>query len=113
DSKPYGNILDFRQQQGAVDEAIALFSGEEAADKAKEIWLVEPAPVVIGQYEKALDALNKFMQSCDLECKPEEVNNLKGDADRVGFINRFKEVQRLKTQLDQYTDLGEQNKAKI
>jgi type I restriction enzyme, R subunit len=113
DSKPYGNILDFRQQQGAVDEAIALFSGEEAADKAKEIWLVEPAPVVIGKYEKALDALNKFMQSCALECKPEEVNNLKGDADRAGFINRFKEVQRLKTQLDQYTDLGEENKAKI
>jgi type I restriction enzyme, R subunit len=113
DSKPYGNILDFRQQQGAVDEAIALFSGEEAADKAKEIWLVEPAPVVIGKYEKALDALNKFMQSCALQCKPEEVNNLKGDADRAGFINRFKEVQRLKTQLDQYTDLGAENKAKI
>jgi type I restriction enzyme R subunit len=113
DSKPYGNILDFRQQRDAVDEAIALFSGEEAADKAKEIWLVEPAPVVIGKYEKALDALNKFMQSCALECKPEEVNNLKGDADRAGFINRFKEVQRLKTQLDQYTDLGEENKVKI
>ena len=28
DSKPYGNILDFRGQQEAVDTAIALFSGE-------------------------------------------------------------------------------------
>jgi type I restriction enzyme R subunit len=28
DTKPYGNILDFRQQQDAVDEAIGLFSGE-------------------------------------------------------------------------------------
>ncbi|MCX8519383.1 MAG: hypothetical protein ORN21_04510, partial [Methylophilaceae bacterium] len=27
-TKPYGNILDFRQQQDAVDAAIALFSGE-------------------------------------------------------------------------------------
>ena len=37
------------------------------------------------------------MQSCGLECKPEEVSNLKGDADRAGFINTsFKEVQRLK-----------------
>ena len=104
DSKPYGSILDFRNQQSAVDEAIALFSGEDTA-RAKEIWLVEPAPVVISKYEKAVDALNKFMQSCGLESKPEDVNNLKGDVDRAGFINRFKEVQKLKTQLDQYTDL--------
>jgi type I restriction enzyme R subunit len=108
DTKPYGNILDFRNQQAAVDEAIALFSGEDTA-RAKEIWLVDPAPVVIGKYEKAIDALNKFMQSCGLDCKPEEVNNLKGDIDRAGFINRFKEVQKLKTQLDQYTDLTADN----
>jgi type I restriction enzyme R subunit len=48
-----------------------------------------------------------------LACTPEAVNNLKGDDARGGFINRFKEVQRLKTQLDQYTDLGEENNAKI
>ena len=104
DSKPYGSILDFRNQQSTVDDAIALFSGEDTA-RAKEIWLVEPAPVVICKYEKAVDALNKFMQSCGLESKPEDVNNLKGDVDRAGFINRFKEVQKIKTQLDQYTDL--------
>lgn len=112
DSKPSGNILDFRNQQAAVDEAIALFSGEDKA-RAKEIWLVDPAPVVIEKYEKAVDALNKFMQSCGLECKPEDVNNLKGDVDRAGFINRFKEVQKLKTQLEQYTDLTADNKDTI
>lgn len=112
DTKPYGSILDFRSQQSAVDEAITLFSGEHGAN-AKEIWLVEPAPVVLSKYEKAVDILNKFMQSCGLECKPEDVNNLKGDADRAGFINRFKEVQRLKTQLDQYTDLEQEHKDKI
>jgi type I restriction enzyme R subunit len=42
-TKPYGNILDFRQQQGAVDAAIALFSGEAAAVKDREIWLVDKA----------------------------------------------------------------------
>jgi type I restriction enzyme R subunit len=30
DTKPYGNILDFRQQQDAVDTAIGLFSGQTA-----------------------------------------------------------------------------------
>jgi len=47
------------------------------------------------------------MESQGLECKPEQVNNLKGDEARAEFINSFKEVQRLKTQLDQYTDLKE------
>jgi type I restriction enzyme R subunit len=50
DSKPYGNVLDFRQQQKAVDEAIALFSGEKI-DNPREIWLVEPAAEVLRKYE--------------------------------------------------------------
>jgi type I restriction enzyme, R subunit len=104
DTKPYGNILDFRQQKDAVNDAIALFSGEDIG-KAKEIWLVDPAPAVIVKYEKAVNDLNTFMTSYGLTCKPEEVNNLKGDQARVEFINRFKEIQRLKTQLDQYTDI--------
>jgi len=112
DSKPYSNILDFRGQQAAVDDAIALFSGEDSG-KAKEIWLVDSAPAVIGKYEKAVAALNNFMQTSGLECKPEEVNNLKGDIARAEFINHFKEVQRLKTQLEQYTDLTADNKDKI
>lgn len=105
DTKPYGNILDFRQQKNNVDEAIGLFSGEQK-DNAREIWLVDPAPVVINKFEKAVAALATFMQSQGLENKPEEVNNLKGDIARAEFINYFKEVQKLKTQLDQYTDLS-------
>ncbi|GHT48734.1 DEAD/DEAH box helicase [Bacteroidia bacterium] len=112
DTKPYGNILDFRRQQSAVDEAIALFSGEDTS-RAKEIWLVDPAPVVVDKFEQALSNLDKFMKSHGLECTPEAVNNLNGDDARGEFINRFKEVQRLKTQLDQYTDLSEENNAKI
>ena len=104
DSKPYGNILDFRQQEGAVNDAIRLFSGEQI-ERAKEIWLVDPAPAVIGQLQSAVDKLDEFMRSQGLACAPEEVPNLKGDAARGQFINLFKEVQRFKTQLDQYTDL--------
>jgi type I restriction enzyme, R subunit len=110
DSKPYGNILDFRQQQDAVDTAIALFSGEKDENKAKEIWLVDPAPKVIEKFEEAVAALQEFMSSSDLACAPQEVYNLKGDTARINFINRFKEVQRLKTQLDQYTDLQPEQK---
>jgi type I restriction enzyme R subunit len=112
-SKPYGNILDFRQQQDAVDAAIALFSGEKTGPKAREIWLVDKAPVVIEKLQGAVKKLDAFMQSQGLDCVPESVPNLKGDAARVIFINQFKEVQRLKTQLDQYTDLSDANAATI
>lgn len=112
-TKPYGNILDFRQQQGAVDAAIALFSGEASAGKAREIWLVDKAPVVIHKLETAVQKLDAFMKSQGLDCAPEAVPNLKGDAARAAFIEHFKEVQRLKTQLDQYTDLTDENRTTI
>lgn len=112
-TKPYGNILDFRQQQSAVDAAIALFSGEAAAEKAREIWLVDKAPVVIQKLETAVHNLDTFMKSQGLKCAPEAVANLKGDAARAAFIEHFKEVQRLKTQLDQYTDLTDENRTAI
>ena len=112
DTKPYGNVLEFRQQQEAVNEAIALFSGSDA-NRAKEIWLVDAAPIVIGKLDTAITKLQDFMQSQGLACAPEQVNNLKGDDARGQFINLFKEVQRLKTQLDQYTDLSEDQSASI
>ena len=112
DTKPYGNILDFRGQEKAVDEAIALFSGEDAR-RSREIWLVDPAPKVIERLDAAVKQLATFMATQGQPCTPEAVNNLKGDAARAEFINRFKEVQRLKTQLDQYTDLSDDQRAEI
>jgi type I restriction enzyme R subunit len=112
DTKPYGNILDFRGQQEAVDAAIALFSGAKA-DKAREIWLVDKAPVVIDKLKEARQALQNFMQSQGLAGKPEDVAKLKGDEARVAFIETFKKVQKLQTQLDQYTDLTPEQGAAI
>ena len=110
--KPFGHILDFRGQQRAVDEAITLFSGENN-QRAREIWLVDPAPRVIEKLDDALAELEQFMNTQGLPCTPEAVNNLRGDVARAEFIQRFKEVQRLKTQLDQYTDLDETQRQTI
>ena len=118
DTKPYGNILDFRYQEDAVNTAIARFSGENTQRTPKEIWLVDPAPKVIEQYQQAISAMSKFVaQSTPRDPintreirEPEGVYNLKGDTARIEFINRFKEVQRLKTQLDQYTDLNDEQR---
>lgn len=112
DTKPYGNILDFRQQKDAVDEAIALFSGGKV-EQARKVWLVEQAPVVIDKLGAAVKKLNDFMTSQGLSPTASNVANLKGNAARAQFVNAFKEVQRLKTQLDQYTDLTDDDRKAI
>jgi len=112
DTKPFGNVLDFRGQQDAVDFAIALFSGE-SRQQAKEIWLVDSAPEVIDKLEEAVTTLDKFMESQGLASAPEQVANLKGDEARSRFVTLFKEVQRQKTQLDQYTDLTPEEAGRI
>ncbi|MGQ0528964.1 MAG: type I restriction endonuclease subunit R [Panacagrimonas sp.] len=111
-TKPHGQILDFRAQQDAVDAAITLFSGGKS-DKAREIWLVDPAPKVVDKLKDALAKLSEFMASQDLPPAPESVPQLKGDEARAAFIERFREVQRLKTQLDQYTDLKPELQAEL
>lgn len=113
DTKPYGNILDFRGQQASVDEAIELFSGEKDKNRAQEIWLVPSAPEVIKELEEAATKLDLFMNAQGLKTTPEAVSNLKGDEARTQFANLFKEVQRSKVKLDQYTDLSQDNKQSI
>ena len=111
-TKPFGHVLDFRQQRDSVDAAIALFSGVRP-ERAREIWLVDKAPAVIDKFKQAVAELGEFMQSQGLEARPEQVNNLLGDAARALFINRFKEVQRLRTELNQYTDLTDEQREQI
>jgi len=112
-TKPYGNVVDFREQEDNVNEAIALFSGKDNSANARKIWIVEPAPAVVVKLENAVAELTKFMKSQGLECKPEQVSNLKGDIARGEFINKFKEVQRLKTQLEQYTDIDQEQSDRV
>jgi type I restriction enzyme R subunit len=109
DTKPHGNILDFRSQQDAVNQAISLFSGIDE-NKSREIWLVDPAPVVIEKYKLAVEKLGVFMQEHNLVNEPQEVYSLKGDTARIAFIQNFKEVQRQLVALQQFTDLEPKQK---
>ena len=112
-TKPYGNIIDFRWHEDEVDVAIRLFSGEGNSEKSKEIWLVDPAPTMIKKLKEAVDELKTFMNEQGLECEPEAVSNLKGNSARVMFIDKFKQIQRIKTQLDQYTDINRKQATEI
>ncbi len=112
-TKPHGQILDFRQQQAAVDAAVIMFSGVANGTQAREIWLVESAPKIVEKFKAALGKLDDFLRSQDLEPVPQSVPALRGDEARAAFIECFREVQRLKTQLDQYTDLPPETEAAI
>ncbi len=113
DTKPAGLIFDFKGLKEEIDEAITLFSGQNNSKRAKEIWLVDPAPVVVEKLNSAINNLKTFMESQGLEYKPEDVYNIKGNIAKCEFINKFKEIQRIKTQLDQYIDIQEEQKDKI
>lgn len=89
-----------------------LFSGK-GVDEARKIWLTDPAPVVIEKLDAAVIKLREFMELQGLECEPSAAYNLKGDTARAQFMRLFKQVQRIKTQLDQYTDLTDSDKNNI
>jgi type I restriction enzyme R subunit len=110
--KPFGNILDFRSQQDAVDTAITRFSGKDISN-AKEIWLVEPVSKTINNFAEGAKDIATFMTANGLGNKPEQISNLKGDEARAKFINIFKQMQRAKIQLDQRTDLTPEEKELI
>lgn len=109
DTKPHGNILDFRAQQGAVNQAMALFSGVDET-RSREIWLVEPVPVVMEKFKESVEKLGMFMQEQGLLCEPHEVYNVRGDAAKIAFMQNFKEVQRQRLALEQFTDLEPRQK---
>ncbi len=106
-TKPYGNIICYRDLRNAMDEAMVRFSGFNM-DKGKEYWIVEPAEKVVGKYKDAIAKLETVMNSMGLECKPEEVINIPQGENSNTFIEAFKDVQRLALKLDQYVDMSEE-----
>ena len=111
-TKPYGNIICYRDLENAMEEAMVLFSGLDR-DKGKEYWLVEPAEKVVEKYKDSIIQLQTVMNGMGLECKPDEVINIPQGENTAQFIDAFKEVQRLALKLDQYVDLPEELKENI
>lgn len=111
-TKPYGNIICYRDLEKQMDDAMVLFSGFDR-DKGKEYWLVEPVESVVEKYKEAITQLQTVMNGMGLECKPEEVINIPQGENTGEFINAFKDVQRLALKLDQYVDMPEEMKDAI
>ena len=111
-TKPYGNIICYRDLEKEMDDAMVLFSGFDR-DKGKEYWLVESPESVVEKYKTAITQLQTVMNGMGLDCKPEEVVNIPQGENTSNFIEAFKDVQRLSIKLDQYVDLPEELKTAI
>lgn len=111
-TKPYGNIICYRNLEKQMDDAMVLFSGFDH-DKGKEYWLVEPVESVVEKYKEAIRQLQTVMNGMGLECKPDEVINIPQGENTGEFISAFKDVQRLALKLDQYVDMPEEMKDAI
>ncbi len=112
-TKPYGNIICYRDLEKAMDDAMVLFSGMDRAEKSKEFWIVEPVEAVAEKYKEAVSQLKTVMNGMGLECKPDEVINIPQGENTNNFIDAFKDVQRLALKLDQYVDVPEELKTTI
>lgn len=111
-TKPYGNIICYRNLERAMEDAMVLFSGFDK-DKGKEYWLVEPAETVLDKFKGKIVQLQAVMNGMGLECKPEEVINIPEGENANSFIEAFKDVQRLALKLDQYVDMPEELKEAV
>lgn len=111
-TKPYGNIICYRNLEKQMDDAMVLFSGFDH-DKGKEYWLVEPVESVVEKYKEAITQLQTVMNGMGLECKPDEVINIPQGENTGEFISAFKDVQRLALKLDQYVDMPKEMKNAI
>ena len=111
-TKPYGNIICYRNLEKAMEDAMVLFSGYDT-EKGKEYWLVEPVEDVVEQFKEKVTQLQAMMNGIGLDCKPEEVINIPQGENTNNFIDAFKDVQRLALKIDQYVDIPEDLKETI
>jgi type I restriction enzyme R subunit len=111
-TKPYGNIICYRNLEKEMEDAMVLFSGFDKA-KGKEYWLVEPVEDVVEQFKEKVAQLQTEMNGMGLECKPEEVINIPLGKNTNDFIKAFKDVQRYALMLDQYVDMPEELKSVV
>ncbi|PTC13850.1 type I restriction endonuclease subunit R [Bacillus wiedmannii] len=93
-TKPYGNIVCYRNLKDATDETIKLFSKTDSVDE-----------VLMKSYDEYLavflDARNKLLS---VVATPENVDKLEKEEDQREFIIAFKNVTKLLQRLQSFSD---------
>ena len=100
-NKPYGNIVCFRNLKKRTDEAIKLFSDENAIET-----------VIMKSYEEYIESLKEYLERLkNLAPAPEDVDTLESEENKLAFIEAFKNIVRTMNKLTSFTkfdydDLG-------
>ncbi|MCM3089304.1 type I restriction endonuclease subunit R [Bhargavaea ginsengi] len=93
-SKPYGNIVNYRNLKKSTDEAIKLFSQTDTADDV----LMKPYDYYEKKFEAALTDLLRIVKT------PEEVDLLEGETEKAEFILAFRDLTRILVRLKTFTE---------
>lgn len=93
-TKPFGNIVCFRNLKQATDDALIMFSDKEA----KNVVVVSPYEQVIQLYESAVNNLLNITPTC------QSVDDLYGESEKESFVYAFRDVMRLNNRLKMYSE---------
>ena len=95
EQKSQGNIVCFRNLKDATDEAIALFSNEEA----KDIILMKPYEEYVQEFDEVY--LNKLLA---IASTVESVDELMDEEEKLTFVQAFRALMRLSNILQGFSD---------
>lgn len=100
EKKPFGNIVCYRNLKFATDQALSLFSNK---DKAKEVVIIPDFEVILEKYEAAVKALKTIVATY------QDVDDLYTEEQQLSFIQAFRDVVRLHTQLQTFSEYDQDN----
>jgi type I restriction enzyme, R subunit len=93
-TKPYGNIVCYRNLKNNTDDAIKLFSRTDNVDT-----------VLMGSYEEYLKAFKEAVKSLrNIAVIPEEVDELEREEEKRRFIIAFKNVTKFLQRLQSFSN---------
>ncbi len=89
EQKPFGNIVCFRNLKTKTDEAIKLFSNEEANEN-----------VLMDDYETYVEKFNLIAEDMLSTCPtPDAVNLLVSEQEKANYVQQFRELMRVMARL--------------
>ncbi len=93
-TKPYGNIVCYRNLKKNTDDALKLFSQTDTTD----VVLMENYEYYLSRWHSELNRL------IDLVPTPQDVDNLESEEDKKKFILAFRELSKILVKLETFVD---------
>ena len=95
-NKQHGNIVCFRNLKKRTDDAIRLFSDENAVET-----------VLMKDYSEYVGIINEYIEKLkELVTLPEDVDTLETEDNKLNFIELFKNIVRVMNRLETFTDFS-------